>query len=96
MYRNQNGKGWFFTLTEYRVTPELNQFFLLLNNGKKLADAVSQHLDKEEQGRMYDIVKDVLSDEVALILEVEIRRKAFKEMHGSEPYTGNRMVGDFN
>ena len=44
---------------------------------------------------MYDIVKDVLSDEVALILEVEIRRKAFKETHGSEPYMGNRMIGDF-
>ncbi|MFZ7947170.1 MULTISPECIES: hypothetical protein [Bacillaceae] len=83
-------------MTQYRVTPELNQLFSLLNNGKELADAVSHHLDKEEQGRMYDIVKDVLSDEVALILEVEIRRKAFKETHGSEPYTGNRMVGEFN
>lgn len=95
-YKIKEWKGWHFTLTQYKVTPELKHLFSLLNNGNYLAQEVSEHLTEKEQEKMFEIVKDVLSDEMALILEVEIRRKAFKEKHGSEPYTGNRMAGDFN
>ena len=82
-------------MTKHELLPELQKLITLLFNGEYLKREIEEHLDESAQRNMYEILMNVLPDEVALIMEVEIRRKKFRENH-PEPYHRNRMKGELS
>ncbi|KIL74699.1 hypothetical protein SD78_1768 [Bacillus badius] len=61
-----------------RVLPEIRELMEQLDDGRKdyFLQEIAENLDEESQKNMLDIIRGVLTDEIAFVLEVEIRRQA--------------------
>lgn len=61
-----------------RVLPEIRELMEQLDDGRKdyFLQEIEENLDEESQKNMLDIIRGVLTDEIAFVLEVEIRRQA--------------------
>lgn len=61
------------------IIPELKSVISFLDNQEYLKKEIATNLDEKSQHNMYRIIKSLLADEIALVLEIEIRRNMIRK-----------------
>lgn len=68
---------------EDKISPDLARFIDLLESEKKeyIVNEVKENLNEDSQVRMAETIQLVLADEIAFLLEIEIRRQNYLEKY---------------